>query len=257
MNKKIMKENLLKIKEKLANHIPTIGTWVQIGHNNSTEILSSSDSFDWVCIDLEHSAISIEKCESLIRAIEYGGSVPIVRLTSNNSDLIKRVMDSGALGIVVPMVSSLKDVTQAFDAMHFPPMGNRGVGLARAQEWGNSFEFYKNEVDPNTLFIGQIEHIDAVKNIDEIFESGLLDAYLIGPYDLSASLGKPGEFNDNEFISALESIKKAAVKHKVIAGYHLIEPDTNQLDQLIADGYIFIAYSIDSVILREAVKLNR
>ena len=84
-----------------------------------------------------------------------------------------------------------------------------------------------------------------------------MDAYLIGPYDLSASLGKPGEFNDNEFISALGSIKEAAIKHKVPAGYHLIEPDTNQLDILIADGYIFIAYSIDSVILREAVKLDR
>ena len=249
-------QQLIKIKENLVKKIPSIGTWVQIGNPNSTEILSSSNSFDWVCIDLEHSAISIETCESLIRVIERAGSVPLVRLTSNDSNLIKRVMDSGALGIIVPMICSYESIRDASNAMHFPPKGTRGVGLARAQNWGNSFDFYKNEVDPNTLLVAQIEHIEAVENIDEIFGSGLVDAYIIGPYDLSASLGHPGDFGKKTFTTALDQVKKYACKYNIPPGYHLIEPDQDKLKELINDGYLFIAYSIDTVMLLEAVKLN-
>ena len=249
-------KQLLKIREKLANNQPSIGTWVQIGHPTSAEILSSSGSFDWVCIDLEHSPISMETCESLIRAIENSGSVPLVRLTSNDSSLIKRVMDCGALGIIVPMVcnhQSLKDVS---NSMHYPPRGTRGVGLARAQDWGNSFETYKDEVDSNTLLIAQIEHQEAVENIDEIFGSGLLDAYIIGPYDLSASFGFPGDFEKEEFKSALEKVRESASLYNIPSGYHLVETNQKKLSELVKEGYVFIAYSTDTIMLTEAVKLG-
>ena len=245
-------EKLKKIKQKLNQSLPSIGTWIQIPNETSAEILASSDAFEWVCIDLEHSPISIETCETLIRSIEGAGSIPIVRLTSNNSDLIKRVMDSGALGIIVPMVCDYNSILEASKAMHFPPKGTRGVGLARAQGWGKNFEKYKNEIDIQTLLIAQIEHIDAIDNIDDIFGSGLIDAYIVGPYDLSASLGHPGEFENEEFIEALETIKESAKKNSIPAGFHLIEPDKDKLIELISEGYSFIAYSIDTVILREA-----
>ena len=249
-------DKLKTIKYKLANNKPTIGTWLQIPSAISAEILSYSKSFEWVCIDLEHSPISIETCENMIRSIDGSGSVPIVRLSSNDETLIKRVMDSGALGIIVPMVSSFDAIKKANEAMHYPPKGKRGVGLARAQKWGDSFEEYKNEVDNNTLLIGQIENKEAIENIDEIFGSGLMDAYIIGPYDLSASYGRPGDFSQKEFISALEKISLAAEKYNVPSGYHLAEPDENKLHELINDGYLFIAYSIDTVLLQESAKIN-
>ena len=249
-------DKLRKIKEKLNKGLPSIGTWVQIPSAISAEILSSSDLFEWVCIDLEHSSISIETCESLIRSIEGAGSIPIVRLTSNNSDLIKRVMDSGALGIIVPMVCDYNSILEASNAMHLPPRGTRSVGLARAQGWGKNFQKYKNEVDNETLLIAQIEHIDAVNNIDDIFRSGLIDAYIVGPYDLSASLGHPGDFETAEFIGALDKVKESATKNSIPAGFHLVEPNKEKLKELISEGYSFIAYSVDTVILREVSQFN-
>jgi 2-dehydro-3-deoxyglucarate aldolase len=165
-------------------------------------------------------------------------------------------MDSGALGIIVPMVSDYHSVLAATNSMHYPPRGNRGVGLARAQSWGRKFIEYKDEIEEQTLLIAQIEHIDAVKNIDNIFGSGLIDAYIIGPYDLSASLGSPGNFEKTEFISALEKIKESAKKYKIPSGFHLVEPDKNRLKELIKEGYSFIAYSVDTVILREAGNID-
>jgi 2-dehydro-3-deoxyglucarate aldolase len=130
------------------------------------------------------------------------------------------------------------------------------VGLARAQGWGRQFIEYKDETADQFLLIAQIEHIDAVNNIDDIFGSGFIDAYIIGPYDLSASLGSPGNFDKSEFISALEKIKESAKKHNIPSGFHLVEPDTGKLKELIQEGYSFIAYSVDTVILREAGNID-
>ena len=106
---------------------------MQIPNEISAEILSQAQNIDWVCIDLEHSSISYEKCESLIRAIDSGGSIPFVRLTSNNPDQIKRVLDSGARGIIVPMVNTKMSKKLS---MQCTTLRNKGAGLARAQEWG-------------------------------------------------------------------------------------------------------------------------
>lgn len=247
---------LEQIKEKISNGLPSLGSWCQIPSPISAEIIASSDTFEWVTIDLEHSPISIETCENMIRAIDQSGSVPIVRLSSNNETQIKRVLDSGALGIIVPNTSNLKDVHDAYNAMHYPPIGKRGVGLARAQAWGRNFEKYKDNIDKETLLIAQIENKDAAENIDEIFGSGYLDAYIVGPYDLSASFGYPGDFEKSEFRSALRTIEESAKKHDIPSGYHLVEPDPNELEQLINRGYLFIAYSMDTVMLSRASVLN-
>ncbi len=247
---------LNEIKDKLLKGQPTIGTWLQIPNTASAELLSSSESFDWVCIDMEHAPTSLETCEDMIRSIEFTGSVPIVRITSNTEDNIKRVMDSGAKGIVVPMVKDQESVSKAYSAMHYPPLGTRGVGLARAQNWGLNFEEYLNNIEKDCLLIAQIEHKDAVKNIDEIFNSNMVDAYIIGPYDLSSSLGSPGDFNSKEFLDSLDKIKRSAIKHNIPHGFHSVEPDIKKLKELIKEGYVFIAYSTDMIILREAGKLN-
>ena len=251
-----MHKKLIEIKDKLAKGTPTIGTWLQIPNSASAEILASSNDFDWVCIDMEHAPTSFESCENMIRSIEFAGSLPLVRLTSNSEASIKRVMDSGAKGIIVPMVKSKECILSAFNSMHYPPLGTRGVGLARAQNWGLSFEDYIDNTEKNCLLVPQIEHIDAVNNIDEIFSSNMADAYIIGPYDLSASLGEPGNFDSKEFLSALDTVRDSAQKHNIPHGFHSVEPDKDKLKERIKEGYDFIAYSTDMIILREAGKLN-
>ena len=117
----------------------SIGSWITLGHPAIAEIMADT-GFDWLTVDLEHSTITIREAEDLIRIIELKGVIPLVRLTSNSSDQIKRVMDAGAHGVVVPMVCSGDDARAAVAAVRYPPVGKRGVGLARPQGYGCSFE---------------------------------------------------------------------------------------------------------------------
>src|SRR3990167_5583095 len=120
------------LKRRLHAKEPTIGSWITLGHTAIAEIMARA-GFDWLVVDLEHSTISIEQAGELIRVIDLCGVAPLVRLTSNHPDQIKRVMDAGAHGIIVPMVNSADDAARAVAATSYFPKGIRGVGLARAQ----------------------------------------------------------------------------------------------------------------------------
>ena len=144
-----------KLKDKLRKKQLSIGSWMSLGDTSIAEIMAKA-GFDWLVIDMEHSAISTEQCQELIRIVDLCGSSPLVRIGENNPLLIKRAMDAGAHGIIVPMVNSRNDAENAVSALKYPPSGTRGVGLSRAQGYGTSFNKYKkwleeqNETkDPN------------------------------------------------------------------------------------------------------------
>jgi 2-keto-3-deoxy-L-rhamnonate aldolase RhmA len=231
-------------KNIFDNNNSLIGSWITLAHPAIAEIMANA-GFDWLAIDLEHSVITIREAEELIRIIELSGVIPLVRLTSNNSDLIKRVMDSGAHGIIVPMVNSSKEAEIAVQSIKYPPKGSRGVGLARAQKYGSGFETYKKWQKDGSIVIVQVEHIEAVNNLREILSVPDIDGFIVGPYDLSGSMGIPGEFSNPKFINALNKIKKVAKEMNVYSGIHIIEPDKEQLIKSIKDDYKFIAYSLD------------
>jgi len=221
-----------------------IGSWITLAHPAIAEIMAKS-GFDWLAVDLEHSVITIAEAEQLIRVIELSGVKPLVRLTSNNSDQIKRVMDAGSHGIIVPMVNSKSDLERAFNALKYPLSGSRGVGLARAQGYGSNFEQYLDWQEESSLLIAQIEHIDAVNNIEEIFAFEGLDAIIIGPYDLSGSMGIPGQFSDEKYLQAIEKINVASREMDIPKGIHIIEPNIDEANLRIKEGYQMIAYSLD------------
>jgi len=225
-------------------HRLSIGSWITLAHPAIAEIMSKA-GFDWLAVDMEHSVITIREAEELIRVIDLAGVVPFVRLTSNHPDQIKRVMDAGAHGIIVPMVNSAADARRAVDAVRYPPDGKRGVGLARAQGYGASFQKYLKWQKENISIIVQIEHINAVDHLKEIFGVKGVTGYMIGPYDLSGSMGIPGRFDHPDFLAATEKVKAAAQKMNIAGGIHIIEPDPKQLEQRIKEGYTFIAYSLD------------
>lgn len=237
------------IKKSLFHHRVysnelSIGCWITLAHPAIAEIMAKA-GFDWLAVDLEHSVITIREAEELIRVIDLCGVVPLVRLTSNNPDQIKRVMDAGSHGIIVPMVNSPEDAMLAVEAVKYPPTGKRGVGLARTQGYGTSFQEYLEWQKKNSTVIVQVEHIDAVNNLEAIFSVDGVDGYIIGPYDLSGSMGIPGQFEDQEFQAAMNRIREVAAKMNVTGGIHVIEPEPEQLEQRINEGYRFIAYSLD------------
>jgi 2-keto-3-deoxy-L-rhamnonate aldolase RhmA len=236
------------MKKLIKNKSILLGTWLTLPSPSIAEMACRS-GFDWMAIDLEHSMMTTDQAQELIRTIDLMGKIPFVRLSSNDEVLIKRVMDAGAHGIVVPMVNTLKDVEYAYKAMHYPPSGIRGVGLARAQAFGANFRGYWDWLKENGTLIVQIEHKNALDNLDAIFSSGLIDGYIIGPYDLSASLGIPGEFENPILHDALRKIEIAADKHGVAKGIHIVEMDEKALAERIQSGYRIIAYGVDFRVL--------
>ena len=208
------------------------------------EIMAQS-GFDLVVIDLEHSSLSVAEAGELIRTIDLAGCSPVVRLSSNDPVQIKRLLDAGAEGIIVPMVTSLEDVERAASSMFYPPTGSRGVGLGRAQSYGPGFKEYFDDSKKKLTLIAQIEHKDALVNLDAIFGSGLVDGYIVGPYDLSCSLGVPGDFEDQEFRRSLECITREGERHSVAGGLHVVEPDLEAMKQSILAGSRLMIHSVD------------
>lgn len=232
----------------LANHTSQktlLGSWLTLAHPAIAEIMCNA-GFDWLAVDLEHSVITIREAEELIRVINLSGVKPLVRLTWNDPNLIKRVMDAGAHGIIIPMINSAEQAKAAVEAVYYPPFGKRGVGLARAQGYGADFKNYKKWLeDRQPWVIVQIEHIDAVNNINAILSVDGVDGYIVGPYDLSASMGFPGEFDRDDVKAAIAKVHAVAKSLGVSGGIHIVEPDVNQLKKCVAEGCEFIAYGVD------------
>jgi 2-dehydro-3-deoxyglucarate aldolase len=236
----------------------SIGSWITIGHPSIAEIMADA-GFDWLCIDLEHTVTDYFEAQQLIMAIQGKGLKAFVRVGENNARIIKRVLDAGADGIIVPFVNSAIEAIKAVNSIKYPPVGTRGVGLSRAQSYGFDFENYRDVKSKNIKLIVQIEHIDAINALDSILQIEGVDGTFIGPYDLSGSLGKPGEWNDPKVIDALNKYEHIAKKYNKLIGYHVVQPDHDLVNLKIQNGYNFIAFGFDAYFLgykiRESLKL--
>ena len=238
----------MNLKNRLKNREVTVGSWITIANTVVAEIMATA-GYDWLTIDMEHSVITLDAAQDLIRTIDLCGVTPLVRVGVNDATIIKRVMDAGAHGVIVPMVNSREDAEKAVGAVKYPPTGFRGVGLARAQKYGQDFEGYKDWNLNDSIVIAQVEHIDSVNNLEEIIKVDGIDGLIVGPYDLSASLKIPGDFQHPDFLAALDLIKKTAAEHDALLGFHVIQPDTAGFQAKLNEGYKFIAHSLDILFL--------
>lgn len=238
----------MSLKSRLSRSELTIGSWVTLGHPSIAEIMAAA-GFDWLVLDMEHSVLELSEVQSIIQVLDGKQCPAIVRLTSNHPDQIKRVMDAGATGVMVPMIKSATDAKAAVDGVYYPPRGQRGVGLARAQGYGNSFQAYRQWLDENAVIVVMIEHVDSVKAIDSILAVPGIDAYIIGPYDLSGSMGRPGDLNHPDVQAAIAQVLEAGRRANKPGGIHVIEPDPEALQQRIQAGFNFLGYGLDIRIL--------
>jgi len=241
------------LKSKLVEGQVTVGSWLTLAHPAIAEIMSRA-GFDWLTIDLEHSVITIREAEEIIRVVELLGVIPLARLSANDPVQIKRVMDAGAHGVIVPMVNSTADAEAAVEAVRYPPMGKRGVGLARAQGYGSSFERYREWVNQESVVVVQVEHIEAVDNLEAILSVEGVDGFIVGPYDLSGSLGVPGQFDHPSMKKSMERIRTVGLASGKAFGIHIIEPNVKELRQRVDEGYNFLAYSLDIRMLDRACR---
>jgi len=245
-----MKNNT--IKQKIRNREFTLGSWVTINHPSIIEIMSNK-GFEWLTLDIEHSSFDFENIKNLIAHIQNNNMAALVRVYANEEVVIKRVMDAGADGIIVPMVNNIRDVQKVNDFLYYPPRGKRGVGLNRAQKYGFGFQEYKEWLDKDAVFIAQIEHIEAIKNLDEILESEIIDSLLVGPYDLSASMGYPGEYDRKEVKEVLNTFENKCKLSGKSFGFHVVPPKSDLIIKKCEQGYNFLAFSLDFYFLGEII----
>lgn len=232
-----------KTKLLLKQGKPAFGTWVTIDSPDVAEALSRV-GFDWLVFDMEHAPLEIETCQHMMQAMNGTETTPIVRVAWNDMVLMKRVLDIGAYGVVVPWVNSRGEAEYAVKACRYPPAGVRGVGPRRVVKYGlESIDEYFKAADEEVLIIVQIETEKALQNLDEILSTPGVDACYVGPYDLSASLGVFRQFNHPKFTSAIEKILDTSKKTGVAPGYHAgsLEEALLRLEQ----GFKFIAITSD------------
>jgi len=169
-----------EVKSKLAHHKRTFGSWINIPSLTTVEIMARS-GFEFLVIDGEHSAINSETMQSMVMVMEGYGVFPFIRVEENNPVAIKKALDMGCYGVIIPMINNKHDVLKAIDGVYYYSKGKRGVGLSRAQGYGLEFERYKKWYKKNIAVIAQIEHIEAINNLEEILSCKEIDATIIGP----------------------------------------------------------------------------
>ena len=243
-------KSIAGIRHKLQNNNPSIGSWIQIPHASVAEIMGQA-GYDWVAVDMEHGAVSPHQLPDLFRALELGNTLPLVRLAQGHTKDCKQALDAGAGGVIIPMVESAEQLMEIRDACCWPPAGKRGVAFSRANLFGKHFDDYIEEAQ-QPILVAMIEQHNAVENLESILTVDGLDAILIGPYDLSASLGLTAQFTRPVFTATIQNILELSRRHNIAAGIHVVQPSRTELKHRIDEGYRFLAYSIDSVMLSSA-----
>jgi 2-dehydro-3-deoxyglucarate aldolase len=228
-------------RDRLLRGDKLIGTIISLPASELAEIASEA-GFDWLFLDMEHGPLEPADLVRLIQA-SRGACAPVVRIPENEEMWIKKALDAGAAGIIVPRVNTASEAARSVHWSKYPPEGGRGVGFARANLYGARFQEHVETANTSTAVIVQVEHIEAVKNIAAILAVPGVDAVFIGPYDLSASLGKPGRIQDADVRKAIAAVQAACSKKKTPAG--IFSGDIPGARKALAEGYSLVCSGID------------
>lgn len=244
------------MKEKLRQRQLCIGTHVSLGECVVTEMMGNLP-YDYLWIDMEHSCINTDQLLNHLIAARASGINAIVRLPWNDPVLAKPVMDSGADGIIFPMVRSYDEACRAVEASSYPPRGIRGYGPRRAAMFGMiDGPAYRATADEKLMRFIQIEHIGAVKDLDRILTISELDAFILGPNDLSGSMGRLGHFNDPDIRTIInETIGRISAAGKV-AGVSLGSADEETLRDWYKRGARMISAGYDVKYIMAGARAN-
>ena len=232
----------------------TIGSWLQIPSPDVAEIMGRA-GYDWVAVDMEHGLFTRTGLADICRAIELGPCVPFARVAQATKNDIKGALEAGAQGLIFPMIESRAHLDDAISWAHYPDQGgSSGVGFCRANMYGKDFAAYREGAAKELILVAQIEHIRAVEELPHILAHPRLDAIMVGPYDLSGSMGLTGRFDHPDFIAVMQRIRETCARHGANMGTHVVEPDPAELAQCVKQGYRFISYGMDTRFLWRSVQ---
>ena len=229
------------VKQALKAGKPSIGTWLSLGNITAARFLARA-GFAWLTVDIEHSLVDWETATHIFASVADAGCTALARVPANRHDHIKRVLDNGAHGIVVPMVNSREEAQAAVAAAKYPPVGNRSVGGAvHALNFDTTANEYYARANDEILVVLQCEHITAVENADAIFSVPGIDAIFVGPHDLAASMrGSDGKAPSGEATTqVMKRIFDACRRNKVAPGLHCGSAEEARVR--IDEGWQFLA----------------
>jgi len=237
-------------RENLSKGKPLIGTLLTMGLPAVSEVVSRC-GFDWLWIDMEHSPLALDQVQHLIQA-KSDDVAAMVRVPVNDEAWIKRVLDLGADGIVVPQVKTPDEAEQAVSCAKYPPQGRRSVGLGRCSMFGMDFAKHIQEANEQSLVFLQIEHVEGVRNINSILKVKGIDAIIIGPYDLSGSFGKLGDLQNAQVQEAIQKVQKACEQHNVPIGIFALQAEQGKT--YLSRGFQLLALGVDMFYLWNGAK---
>lgn len=246
MNEKL--EQRLILKQKFKNRERLFASWVSFAHPSITETFSMA-GFDFMAIDMEHSTISTEQAQRIIAASQAQGIPCLPRPVSHSNDWIKPLLESGADGVLIQMVNNKTELENLIQHIYYPPIGNRSYGVNRAHDYGFTLDEYFGSWNESGSFIIQVESIEAVDNIEELLSFDAVDGVMIGPMDLSGSLGIPGQTNHPDVINASKKVINACEKYNKSCGTQVSQTTETKIQELFDLGYTFAILGSDLFVL--------
>lgn len=241
-------EKRLRLKQRLRNRERLFAAWVSFSHPSITETFARA-GFDFMFIDMEHSTISIEQGQRIIAASQSEGVPCIPRPVSHSNDYIKPLLESGADGMLVQMVETPEQVQALIRDVKYPPVGRRTYGVNRAQAYGFDFDEYIQNWNKTSTLMLQVESIKGVENIDELVAFDEVDGVMVGPLDISGSLGVPGQTTHPLVIEASRKVIEACERHGKSCGTQLADVNQASVSALFELGYNYAILGSDLFVL--------
>lgn len=236
-----------QFRQRLLAGERLVGPMVTLESPEVAEILTKV-GFDWLFLDAEHAPFD---ALSLQRMMQAAGETPcLVRLEASEEVPIKKALDVGAAGIIAPMVNTAEQAARVVGWSRYSPQGTRGVGLSRAHGYGLNFNEYMTTANDSVAVVVQAEHIQAVENIEAIVQVEGVDGVLIGPYDLSASLGLIGQIEHPEVVAAVDRVTAVCQQTSIPLG--IFGVSATAVQPYIEKGYTLITVGVDTLLLSSA-----
>ena len=232
------------LRKRLRSRQQIYGSWLSIGHPELAALFAGGQT-DFLGIDLEHTATDLPACQAIIRTCHEFRKACLPRIFAGDVQRLCRLLDMGADGIILPQICSRADVEAMNQVMRYPPEGRRGFGVAAAHQYGRIFDPYVKSANGSLTLMVQVENIRGVEAIEEIVSHPAVDGVMVGPYDLSGSLGVPGALDHPKVLEASRRVVSVCQQKKISCGLHLVYPNAEQIRKNLELGFSFLILGSD------------
>lgn len=240
----------MTFRKRLLDHERLMGILVTLPLPAIAEMLADA-GFDWLFLDMEHGALDLDDVWRITQTVNERCPC-VVRVPINDRMWIGKVLDLGVSGIIIPQALSAGDAVRAVHAAKYPPQGGRGVGVGRASQYGANVQNYLQNANEDTAVIIQIEHKDAVENVEAIANVPGVDALMIGPLDLSGSFGKPAQIDAPEVQAAIARVREFGMARSIPMSLYC--PDVERARNALAQGYTLVPITTDNLLFVRAAQ---